>query len=62
MRLESDPHIFDEKLEVYGHNEPMPNDGWVAGCEHPSYADEDYVCAICGNLLTEEDEINFEDS
>jgi hypothetical protein len=38
--------------------EPVIEHGYTAevGAEHPPYVDADYVCAICGEQLTSEDD------
>lgn len=54
--LVNDPHCYDDELGVYNGEPDEPEDGWGGEVEHPDYVDEDYRCAVCNELLTEEDD------
>ena len=53
--LESDPHVYDGILSTYK-GDPQGEDGWEAGCVHPDYEDENYICEICFEPLTRDDD------
>lgn len=53
-RLVSDPHFYDEELEISG--EPKPEDGWGGEVVHPNYEENDYQCAVCTKQLDEDDD------
>lgn len=57
-KLKRDPHAFDDVLEGEQYQgDPVPDDGWFAGVEHPPYNDYDidYDCAVCGKHLNGHD-------
>ena len=49
------PHAFDEFLPPYN-GDPLGDEGYFAGCEHPPYDECDYTCEICEAKLTAEDD------
>ena len=54
--LTSNPHAFDGILKPYN-GDPDPEDGFLNdGCLHPPYGDSVYRCAVCGKLLTDDDD------
>jgi len=55
--LSHDPHYYNDILTPFN-GDPQGEDGWVDdGCCHPSYTNgDDYFCAVCNKLLTEDDE------
>lgn len=53
--LDIDPHAYDAELEPYN-GDPRGDDGYEAGCVHPEYDEEDYICEICQEPLTSADD------
>lgn len=53
--LDGSPHLFNDKLQPYQHNEPQGDDGWGGEVEHPPYDDgDDYRCTVCNRRLRDD--------
>lgn len=53
--LETDPHVYDAILSPYN-GDPEGDEGYEAGCVHPDYDEEGYLCTFCYKPLTSIDD------